>query len=199
MTDTDDSKQRQREILRLRLAAMDQGRLSAGSDAIVRTLEGVLRERPGGGVLGFHPLAGEPDIRPLLEQAIASGRTVCLPEVDWDRRTMAPARLNGLDQVREGRHGVVEPLPGEPIDIEDISVVLVPGLGFDDQGRRLGRGGGFYDRFLAACPHHVLPVGIGFREQLMERIETGPTDIPLPMIITDAGIIMPGSSTMGLS
>ena len=66
----------------------------------------------------------------------------------------------------------------------------------DDQGRALGRGGGFYDRFLASCPAHVLAVGICFHEQLVERVETGPTDIPLPMVITDAGIIEPGSSTM---
>lgn len=196
MTDTDDPKQRQRMILRLRLAEMDHARVSAASESIVRTLEEVLRDRPRGGVLGFHPLPGEPDIRPLLRQVIDSGRPACLPRVDWERRTMIPARLLGLDQVQEGRHGVVEPLPGDPTDIEAISIVLVPGLGFDDQGRRLGRGGGFYDRFLAACPHHVLPVGIGFQEQLMERIETGPMDVPLPMVITDAGIIMPGSSTM---
>ena len=198
MPDPTAAKQQQREILRERLAALSPEQCAAASGSIIGHIHARLGEHLGGGVLAFYPLHGEPDLRPLLQKLLDEGLPVSLPRVDWDRRHMAPARLQGLGpgQVQVGRHDVVEPVPGDPIDLEELTVVLVPGLGFDAAGGRLGRGGGFYDRFLASCPEHILPVGIGFQQQVLEQIETGPLDVPLPMVITDGGIIEAGSSTM---
>ena len=198
MPDPSAAKQQQREALRHRLAALSPDQRATASAAIVDRVRTRLDGQLAGGVLAFHPLPGEPDILPLLLELLEQGTTVCLPRVDWERRLMTPAKLQGLgaEHVHVGRNGVVEPVPGEPIGLHELAVILVPGLGFDAAGRRLGRGGGFYDRFLATCPKHILPVGIGFRQQVLERIETGPSDIPLPMVITDSGFIEPGSSTL---
>ena len=196
MPDLDAAKKRQRTTLRQRLSELDETRLRTASSAIQHRLRDRLGDRLEHGVLTFHPLPGEPDLRDLLQDGLDRGRTTCLPGVDWTTGAMTPLRLESLDRIQTGRHGVIEPDPGKPVDLQELSLVLVPGLGFDRQGRRLGRGGGYYDRFLASCPTHVLAVGICFQEQLIERVETGPTDIPLPMVVTDAGIIEPGSSTM---
>ena len=191
-----DQKARQRELLRQRLAALKPAELTTASARIIDLLRATLGEQLTQGVMAFHPLPGEPDLRPLLQELIERGGIACLPGVDWTTKQMTPLRLDSLEQVRVGTHGVVEPDPGHPVECGELSVILVPALGFDAQGRRLGRGGGFYDRFLATCPPHLTVVGIGFRQQLLERIETGPSDVPLPMVITDAGVIEPGSSTM---
>ena len=197
MTETLEArKSRQRTELRQRLADIGEGRQRSAAAEIDRLLRERLGDRLAEGVLAFHPLPDEPDLRPLLQHLLGLGHLICLPGVDWEKKTMTPLRLESLDGTRRGRHGVIEPEPRTPIDAGELSLVLVPGLGFDRRGRRLGRGGGFYDRFLADCPPQVLPVGVAFDDQLVERVETGPHDIPLPMVITDTGIIEPGSSTM---
>ncbi|MDG2200061.1 MAG: 5-formyltetrahydrofolate cyclo-ligase [Phycisphaerales bacterium] len=198
MPDPTAAKQQQRKALRQHLAALSPDQRSTASAAIVDNVRARLDGQLAGGVLAFHPLPGEPDILPLLMELLEQGTTVCLPRVDWDQRLMTPAKLQGLgpEHLHIGRHSVAEPVPGEPIGLDELSVILVPGLGFDTAGRRLGRGGGFYDRLLATCPEHILPVGIGFQQQVLERIETGPSDIPLPMVITDSGFIELGSSTL---
>jgi 5-formyltetrahydrofolate cyclo-ligase len=196
MSELEDAKAEQRSQLRMRLAGQTPNEGQAASLAIVETIKQQLGDRLAGGCMGFLPLPGEPDLRPLLDSLIHSGTTTCVPVVDWDRRTMVPAKLRGLgtDHIREGRHGVCEPSTLEPVDPAALSIVLVPGLGFDATGRRLGRGGGFYDRFLADLDQRILAVGIAFEEQVLKQIETGPTDVPLPMIITEARVIDSGSS-----
>ena len=197
MTETLEArKSRQRTELRQRLGNLEETRKQSAASEIDRLLRERLGHQLEGGVLAFHPLPGEPDLRPLLQHILNRGHLLCLPGVDWVKKAMTPLRLESLDGTRRGRHGVIEPEPRTKIDAGELSLVLVPGLGFDRQGRRLGRGGGFYDRFLATCPPEVLPVGVAYDEQLVERVETGPHDISLPMVITDAGIIEPGSSTM---
>lgn len=189
-------KTQQRNEIRMRLQTMDAPQIASASTRIVELLRETLSDRLEHGVLAFHPLPDEPDLRPLLQQLLDEEHLTCLPGVDWRTKQMAPLRLESLEAIRTGKHGVVEPDPGCPVDCSDLTVVLVPGVGFDAEGRRLGRGGGFYDRFLADCPSHIQLVGVGFQQQLLERVETGPTDVPLPMVVTDAGVIEPGSSTM---
>lgn len=198
MPDPVAAKQQQRKTLRGRLAALSPEQCAAASSSIIGHIHARLGERLGGGVLAFYPLHGEPDLRPLLQELLDKGLPVSLPRVHWEQRAMTPTKVHGLggDHLRAHEHDVVEPIRDDPIPLEDLSIILVPGLGFDDQGRRLGRGGGFYDLFLPTCPEHILAVGIGFQQQVLERVETGPFDVSLPMVITDAGIIEPGSSTM---
>jgi len=103
--------------------------------------------------LAYWPLPDEVDIRPLIDQLVAEGKTVLLPKVTGDE-TMELRRYTSPADLVEGAYHIMEPV-GEPFtDYEKIDVALVPGMAFDAAGHRLGRGKGYYDRFLS---EHLVP------------------------------------------
>ena len=104
-------------------------------------------------ILAYWPLPDEVDIRPLIEHLVAEGKTVLLPKVTG-RETMELRRYTSPADLVEGAFHIMEPA-GEPFtDYAQIDVALVPGMAFDAAGHRLGRGKGYYDRFLS---EHLVP------------------------------------------
>src|SRR5204862_2441422 len=92
----------------------------------------------------------EVDTAPLALRAWQAGKTVVVPKVSWDQRRMLPVEISSLTTgLTTTGPGVREPIAGNPMPVEFIDLVIVPGLGFTDTGYRIGRGMGFYDRFLA--------------------------------------------------
>jgi 5-formyltetrahydrofolate cyclo-ligase len=81
-----------------------------------------------------------------------------------------------------------EPIAGNPMPVEFIDLVIVPGLGFTNTGYRIGRGMGFYDRFLAQADFLGLSCGLAFAEQVMPDVPVLDHDIPLSMLATDKGL-----------
>jgi 5-formyltetrahydrofolate cyclo-ligase len=81
--------------------------------------------------------------------------------------------------------GIREPVEGLPVPMADIDLVVVPGLGFDEQGNRLGRGRGFYDRFLSHADFPGVACALAFEEQVVESIPVGPHDVGVDMLVTD--------------
>lgn len=83
---------------------------------------------------------------------------------------------------------VITVVPEDEPDPQRIDVVVVPGLAFTAGGHRLGQGGGWYDRFLARTPDRVLIVGVGFAEQVLDRLPVEAHDVPLHVVVTDAAV-----------
>lgn len=141
-----------------------------------------------GTVFSFLPLPSEPDLRPLLEQ---------YPEKVWglprvtDGEWMRFHHLSSPDESIAGAHGIREPDPMVHPVIEEsrVDLVLVPGLGFDPVSRaRIGRGRGYYDRFLSGFreARHPAIIGIAFACQLTP-LETEDHDVPVHRIATNHG------------
>ena len=135
-------------------------------------------------VMAFWPLPDEVDVRPLIDRLVAEGRTVVLPKVTGDK-TMELRRYTSQADLSEGAFHILEPV-GEPfVDYEQIDVALVPGVAFDAAGHRLGRGRGYYDRFLAEylAPRtsHLAPriIGVCFPFQRVPLVPTSPHDISM--------------------
>jgi len=136
-------------------------------------------------------LPGEADLAPLAERLLARGVAVCLPRIDWDARTMTPVPVASLTQgLVTGRHGVQEPSEGEPVDLDALDAVLVPGLAFDVAGRRLGRGGGFFDRLLGDLLSigRAWRCGVGFACQIVERVPVESHDVLMDAVATESGV-----------
>jgi 5-formyltetrahydrofolate cyclo-ligase len=135
-------------------------------------------------VLLFAPLADEPDLWPLLEHALRAGKQVALPRFVPASGQYESAQIrDGNVDVIAGRFGVREPRADCPaLPLNRLDLVLVPGVAFDRQCRRLGRGKGFYDRLLAAVPGWKC--GVAFDEQLVSALPCEPHDVPLNCILT---------------
>jgi len=136
---------------------------------------------------------GEPDVDGLLREGLASGKSIGVPRMDWQAGTMEARVLADLERVEVRRHGVREPLEDAPA-CERADLILVPGLAFDSSGGRLGRGAGFYDRFLGEQELSTsAPVlGVCFAEQLVDRVVRDTHDVGVGMLVTQDGVLPTG-------
>lgn len=99
---------------------------------------------------------------------------------------MMPVEIKSLDSdVRPGPMGIREPIQGPPLPIAEIDLVLVPGLGFDEQGNRLGRGRGFYDRFLSHADFQGVTCAFALERQVVEHVPHDAHDVRVQMLVTE--------------
>ena len=133
--------------------------------------------KSAGTVLLFAPLPDEPDTLFLPRE----GKHVCYPRYHADRGYEA-ALANVPDELFPGKFGVLEPRPeAQKIPTSELDLVLVPGMAFDEECYRLGRGRGFYDRWLPVLPG--LKLGLGFDHQLVTRVPRETHDVQLNGVI----------------
>lgn len=135
-------------------------------------------------------LPREVDTTPIVARAWRDGKRVVAPQVLWESRQMIPVEIRSLeDDVADSPMGIREPIRGEPAPVSDIDLVIVPGLGFDPTGTRLGRGRGFYDRFLGRREFQGIPCGLALEEQVVPLIAADPNDIRMKMVVTDQRVL----------
>ena len=149
------------------------------SDIVERLRERVSESRV---VLAYWPLADEPDIRPLIDDLVAAGKTVLLPKVTGDE-TMELCRYASRADLTEGAFHIMEPVGTPFTDFAQIDTALIPGVAFDAGCRRLGRGRGYYDRFLAACPY-IYKIGVCFPFQRVPEVPAETHDVLMDEVIT---------------
>lgn len=135
-------------------------------------------------VMCFAPLPDELDLWPLAARALAEGRRLALPRFDPAVGAYEAAHVEDLERdVAVGAFGIREPLATRPrIPLNQLDFVLVPGLGFACDGRRLGRGKGYYDRLLASI--HGTACGVAMDWQVLDFIPAEPHDKRVDCILT---------------
>ena len=120
-------------------------------------------------------------IMEIIRQAQALGKRVAVPKV-FGETEMRFLWLDDPARIAPGAYGIPEPVDDGPEADDPAALVLMPGLAFDPQGHRLGYGGGFYDRFLAAEPHPTIALCYAF--QLLPQLETEAHDIPVDAVLS---------------
>ncbi len=139
------------------------------------------------GLLAFSPLPDEPDIRPLLQEALRGGKLLSLPRFSRESGAYVPVTVQDLARdLVTGRYGVLEPAPGCPeTTINHLDLALIPGVGFSFAGGRLGRGGGYYDRLLERFSG--IRCGVAFEWQLAVEIPMERHDVAMDSVLTPDG------------
>lgn len=140
-------------------------------------------------ILVFLSLPTEIDTSPLVLRAWQDRKRVLAPKVSWSQRRMMPVEIRSLtDDLAISQMGIREPVSGIPFPTSTIDLLIVPGLGFDEYGNRLGRGRGFYDRFLAHPEFRGIACAMAFEEQMTPLVPAGPLDRHVDMLVTDKKI-----------
>jgi len=180
----DSAKASLRQQVRARLNAITPAQREAASLQICSRLRQQAIWQSAGSILSFAPLPAEPDIWPLLEEALLSGKTVALPRFSSQKQSYVACVVQNPGADLASVHiGIREPSDSRPeIPLNRLDFVLVPGVAFDARGGRLGRGKGFYDRLLAAV--NGTKCGVAFDEQIVDAVPVGPLDIRVNCIVT---------------
>ncbi len=131
-------------------------------------------------VYGYLPYNQEVRTMPMLQRALDDGKRVAVPKCYGDE--MRFIYLTDLNQVEKGYCGIPEPIADGPVAHDRTALVLMPGLAFDREGHRIGYGGGFYDKFLAAEPEHPT-LALCYEFQMVEHLETEEFDVPVDTVL----------------
>lgn len=138
-------------------------------------------------ILFYASFDGEVDTKEMLKEAIKSGKRVCLPVVKESQKRMFPSLVSDLKkELGAGAYGIMQPKKDfiRPVALSDMNLVIVPAVAFDKYGNRLGRGKGYYDRFLKKLPSSTLTVGLAFGFQVVERLPfISPHDVAVKKVI----------------
>lgn len=176
-------RREQRERCRALRRAAGQDVRDAVVANVDRVVDALLRERPDVCIAFYWPIQGEIALFPSMQRALDRGATVALPIVvaqdtplvfrEW---TLATAMESGMWNI---------PIPSASSREVDPHALLVPLVGYDDAGYRLGNGGGFYDRTLAVRAPRPLAIGIGFTSLRMPTIRPHEHDMPMDFVVTE--------------
>ncbi len=134
----------------------------------------------------YAPIRGEVPTGDILTAALADGKIVCYPLSHVHGHILSFRAIREESELEPGRLGVREPASGsELVPVDQIDVFVVPGLGFSRSGKRLGRGGGYYDATLKAGAKRSRRVGLAFMEQILDDLPTTTDDVTMDLVVTE--------------
>ena len=169
-----------RKKIREQKRAMTPEQIETASAKLVEMFLQTELYRDAKTIYGYLPYNQEVRTVPILEQALADGKRVAVPKVYGEE--MKFLYLTDLTQVETGYAGIPEPVADEPVGDDPTALVLMPGMAFTKAGQRIGYGGGFYDKFLAAEPDHPT-IALCYDFQMVDQLPTEEFDIPVDLVL----------------
>jgi 5-formyltetrahydrofolate cyclo-ligase len=200
------AKERTRRLVSSVLAELTPSRHRAASIALAQKLASLPQVRQARTLMAFLSLPTEIDTWPIIRWAWREGKRVAVPRIEpgpagagtpITERLMVAVLLAPADvpvagdhpAVRPGALGILDAPEAPVVPPHEIDVVLAPCQAVDRLGNRLGKGGGFYDRFLADPQLRAARIVIAYHEQVLDQVPTAAWDCPVPMIVTDTEIL----------
>ena len=185
-----------KEVLRrdllLRRARQEEKDLIEKSNRIEKRLFSLAAFREVKCVMFYVSMKEEVRTQEMIRLSLGAGKRVVVPSLKPDRRKIKPSLLIDYESdLEEGLFGIPEPRAEcvRSLPVEDIEIVLVPGVAFDVCGGRLGFGGGYYDEFLAGLSSGTERWGLAFEFQVVEKLKLTDRDVPVEKIITEERVI----------
>ena len=181
---------RQRERLIAARLALSQTVLAAAEAAIARVLVAHLGAANPGVVGCYWPHRGEPGVHGVMLRIIDLGGCVALPAVLARREPMEFRAWGPQSKMIKGYGGIAVPQFGRPLSPD---LLIVPMVGFDAKGYRLGFGGGHYDRTLAALSPRPRTIGVSLELGRLKALHPQPHDVPMDLLVTEKGVKTPSA------
>lgn len=174
-----EDKRMLRRAVRARLATMSDAEKEQQSAAICRSLKAHIAVTGARVVALFSPLPDEPRIWPLVEE-LSKSMLVLLPRVEGDVMNFC---CYSAESMSSGAFGIMELVDGEPVASYEIDVMVVPGVAFTAKGERMGRGKGFYDKYMSLKDFRAVKIGVCYDVQLVDVLPTEIHDVKMDSVI----------------
>ena len=168
--------------------------VSAFSTKIINTIMELPEFIKSKNIMLYLNFNNEVDTTPLVTWCFNNGKTVIAPYCIQSTREIIPFEINNLTtDLTKSTFGVMEPKHDllKKFDIDDIDLIIVPGVVFDKHCNRIGFGAGYYDRFLSKKSKEAITIGIAYDYQIIDEVPTDIYDVPLNFIVTQDRIIYP--------
>jgi 5-formyltetrahydrofolate cyclo-ligase len=142
-------------------------------------------------VLFYASFRSEVETSKMIRESIGSGKRVLLPKVDREAKRLRLYEIKDISELSSGYMGIPEPsLTDERmVSPEDVDLVVIPGLGYDYSGNRLGYGAGYYDRLLSETKKKLIVIAPAYEEQIVDMIPAEEHDMKVDIIVTDKRIL----------
>ena len=186
-----EEKQQLRAVMRARERQLSDRYRRESDQAIAAHLTAMPEYQAAGTIFCFVGTPHEIDTRPILENALAAGKRLCVP-LCTGPGMMELRQITTLSQLSPGAYGIPEPPEDAPtVSVDETDFAILPCLTCNHLGHRLGQGQGYYDRFLA---HYRSGAVLLCREKLIrEEIPLEPHDLPIPWVLTERGLYEDGT------
>lgn len=185
-------KKELRQKLLKRLLSLTQEEIKRRSENVQNKLSTLHIYRESKLVMVYYPLKGEVDVLGIVRKGMGEKR-FCFPVMDLKAKKLRVFEVKNLyEDFIKGPFGVMEPdiKKAKEVDIGKINMIVIPGLAFDYQKNRLGRGAGFYDRFLKEIIPGTKKVGIAFKFQILEKLPIHlPLDQKVDIVVSEHRIV----------
>lgn len=179
-----------REIVLKRILSLTGEQKRSKSLAIISRLKQLEEFSKAKTVMTYVSKSDEVDTIELIKDMLKSGKRVIVPAIDKEKKELIPFEISSLEELSPKAFGVMEPKPNDAkvVDLNEIDLVVVPGRAFDKKCNRLGRGMGYFDRFLKKQIRGKV-IGLAFSEQIFESIPVDENDVKVDAVVTEYAVI----------
>ena len=190
-----DKREIRKRILKIR-NQMSPEEIEAKSRQIIGRLIELDDIRRGSTLMVFLSFGSEVQTDGLISWGWEMGKRIIVPLSRPEDREMTPCIINDFADLEIGHYGIREPRAERMVvvPLDEIDAILIPAVAFDRSGRRVGYGGGYYDRFLLKVPRAARIAAV-FACQIVPEVKADPHDIPIQRIVTENGVILPTSKS----
>lgn len=186
-----DAKQELRKNILAVRRGMSQDKVAAGSARLAEHICAWPVYQAAKNIMLYLAMPDEPHMDKVISHALTAGKTLCVPFMRETRGLMDAAIIENLDDLVVGQFNLLTPNPAtlKLLEPSELDLIIVPGVAFDRDGRRLGMGAGYYDRFLPKANKAEL-IGAAWAAQILEKVPTDEHDRLVNYLVTEEGIFM---------
>ena len=180
-------KNRLRQVVKKKLISQSEEERLRKSQKIARRLFALKKFKRAKVIMFYVAKDSEVETRRMIAKAQALGKRIVVPHISRRSKKMLTCELKNMeDELDHGPYGIHQPKEEykRPVAVKSIDLAIVPGVAFTKDGHRLGRGGGYFDRFLSRLSKKVLKVGLAFDFQIVDALPSLSHDIPVDLVLS---------------